>query len=119
MKSILIVILLGLSFPQTTKLNGKYYVVFQNENFQKNDYIDFNQTTFTMKRSDLLPYSGNVNYGKTLTSIESKLYPNIIIDFRTDEVGKDTIHFQVHSKNSEAMNYLDVSINSGKFIKVK
>ena len=121
MKHLLIFLIfaVSLTFTQETKLSGKYYVDFKNENSQMDGYIDFNNDTFSMKHSNLQPYSGSIKYYRTLTSLESGFDPDIIIDFRTDEIGKDTISFQVHSRKSGVMNYLDISINSGKFIKMK
>ena len=121
MKHLLIFLIfaISLTFTQETKLSGRYYVDFKHNNFQKDGYIDFNKDSFSLKHSNLLPYSGTVKYYTSLTSLESEFDPNIIIDFRTSEIGNDTISFQVHSRNSGVMNYLDVSVNSGKFIKVK
>lgn len=109
---------LGFVFPQETKLSGRYFVDFKNDNFQTDGYIDFYGESFTMKHYNLLPYSGTINYYKTLTSLQSSSSSDIVIDFQTNEIGKDSIKFQVHSKKS-AMNYLDISVNSGTFIKVR
>ncbi len=113
-------ILFGIICVQDSKLNGRYIVKFKNETaFQQNGYVDFKNEIFTMKYNNLLPHNGKIKYYKTLTSIEEDNNSNIIIDFRTDEIGKDTINFQVHSRNCGIGNYLDVSINSGKFIRIK
>lgn len=108
--------LIGLTITQESKLSGRYFVDFKNENFQKDGYINFDKNTFTLKQSNLLTHSGTINYGKTLTSFEY-INSDIIIDFRTEDIGKDTINFQVHNKKAGYMNYLDISVNSGKFIK--
>ena len=71
-----------------------------------------------MKYSNLLPYSGTVNCSRTLTSLISDFIPAVIIDFRTNEIGNDTIKFQVHNRKATPINYLDVSVNSGSFIKL-
>ena len=107
---------MGLIITQESKLSGRYFVDFKNDNFQKDGYIDFDKDTFTMKHSNLLPHSGTINYGRTLTSFED-INSDIIIDFRTEDIGKDTINFQVHNKKVGPINYLDISVNSGRFIK--
>ena len=121
MKSLLLFLMFAssLNFTQETKLSGRYFVDFKNKNLQKDGFIDFNKDSFSLKHSNLLPYSGTIKYNRTLTSLESEFDPNIIIDFKTSEIGKDTISFQVHNRKSGVMNYLDVSVNSGKFIKAR
>ena len=119
MKSIFITFLICLVFNQDSKLSGKYFVEFKNENSNKDYYIEFNKNTFKIIQSDSIKDSGKIKYGKTLTSLDNSFNSDIIIDFRTDEIGKDTINFQVHSKKVGVVNYLDVSVNSGRFIKIK
>ena len=124
MKLIIIIIiftifLTGLTINQDTKLKGRYFVAFKNKNFQKDGYIDFDNNIFTMKPTNLLPYSGTVNYYRTITMLKNDFDKDIIIDFRTDELQNDTIKFQVHSKKASVTNYLDTSINQGKLIKIK
>ena len=70
----------------------------------------------TMKYSNLLPYSETVNYYRTLTSLKSDFNPDIIIDFRTNEIGNDTIKFQVHNRKAGPINYLDVLVKRGIII---
>ena len=111
--------LVGLTINQDTKLKGRYFVAFKNKNFQKDGYIDFDNKTFTMKPTNLLPYSGTVNYYRTITMLKSDSDKDIIIDFRTDELQNDTIKFQVHCKKAGVINYLDITINQGKLIKIK
>lgn len=104
---------------KSIKLNGTYKVEFNNNSNQKDGYMTFNDSVFTMRNNHFLPYNGKVEYYKTLTSISSEHESNIIIDFRTNEIGKDTINFQVHDKDIVKMSYLDISVNSGKMIKIK
>lgn len=118
MKYFLIFLMFPLLFAQEAKLNGKYYVDFENDFFQKDGYIDFEESKFTMKHSNLLPYHGTIKYGRTLTYLETGFNPDMIIDFQTNKIGKDTIRFQVRDKSSGG-SYLHFSVNSGKFIKVK
>ena len=121
MKHIIIFItfLIRLIFTQEDKLSERYFIDFKNDNFQKEDYIDFHKNTFTMKHSNLLPYSGTVNCNRTLTSLISDFIPAVIIDFRTNEIENDIIKFQMYSRKAGIINYLDVSVNRGKFIKIK
>lgn len=73
-----------------------------------------------MELTKSLKSVGNINYGKNLTFLEGgNLYSNIILSFSTKDIEKDTIDFQVHDKKGGVMNYLDVSVNSGKFIKIR
>ena len=46
MKSIFITFLICLAFNQDSKLSGKYFVEFKNENSNKDYYIEFNKKTF-------------------------------------------------------------------------
>lgn len=72
-----------------------------------------------MDLSENLKSKGTVNYGKNLTFLEGgNLYQNIILSFSTKDIEKDTIIFQVHDKKEGVLNYLDVSVSSGKLIKI-
>ncbi len=107
------------SSQQKASLSGSYKFEFKNSSYLQNGTIVFNDSVYSMELTKSLKSVGNINYGKNLTSIDGFLYPNIVIDFSTKDIEKDTIDFQVHNKKGGVMNYLDVSINSGKLIKIK
>ncbi|WP_284652354.1 hypothetical protein [Flavobacterium terrisoli] len=104
---------------QEVKLEGTYKIEFTQKSYQKDCNITFNGNAFTMRDSRFLPYTGTISYSERLTSISSEFNSDIIIDFKTNEIGKDTIYFLVHDKKATPMNYLDISVNSGRMIKVK
>jgi len=111
-------LLMSITITQESELSGRYFIDFKDDSFQKDCYINFDKKNFTLKQTNSLTHTGTINYGKTLTSFEY-INSDIIIDFRTEDIGKDTINFQVHNKKSGPINYLDISVNSGKFIKNK
>lgn len=100
------------------KINGRYQAVYTNKAIQNGGYITFKGDTFKMEPFQFLPYEGKIEYYESLTTMVSDFNRNLIIDFSTADITKDTIPFQVHDSRS-GLSYLEFSVDSGKFIKVK
>lgn len=108
------------SSQQETSLNGSYKLEYKNPTYFQNGIIFFEDSVYSMDLSRNLKLKGTINYGKNLTYLEGgNVFSNIVLSFSTKDIEKDTINFQVHDKKGGVMNYLDVSINSGKLIKIK
>jgi hypothetical protein len=108
------------SSQQKKTLKGVYKLEFKDTSLMQNRTIVFNDSVYSMEITKNLNSKGIIKYGKNLTFLkEGNFYPNIILSFSTKEIEKDTIDFQVHKKNSKTMNYLDVSVNTGKLIKIR
>jgi hypothetical protein len=109
-----------ISSQEKSSLKGSYKLEYKNATYFKNGIIVFNDSIYSMDLSEDLNSNGTINYGKNQIYLEGgNVYPNIILSFSTKEIVKDTIIFQVHNKKSYVMNYLDVSVNSGKLIKIR
>ena len=102
---------------QDSHLNGRYKIIFKNQCFTTYNCINFKDKNceFLIDRFPL--YFSTINYGQTTLTINSP-QPNIIFQFKTSEISKDTIPFTIHNTNSEYMNYLHISIGSGELIKL-
>lgn len=98
-----------------TSLNGRYKIVF------KNYYTTYNYINFKDKNCEFLidhfrSYVSTIEYGKTISIIKTP-QSNILIQFKTSEISKDTIPFTVHNTNTVYINYLHITIANGKLIK--
>lgn len=101
-------------------MNGSYKLEYKNTAFFQNGKIVFNDSVYSTDLNKNFKSKGTVNYGKNLIYLEGgNLYPNIILSFSTKDIEKDIINFQVHDKKGGVINYLDVSVNSGKLIKIR
>lgn len=120
MKVLLITAILyfGFTVLQEKRFSERYFVQYKNEKMQQNGYIDFKDYSFTMKHYNQLPYSGTISYNPALIYLQRDSDSDIIISVKTNEIGKDTINFQVHDRRS-SNSYLHISVNSGVFIKIK
>ena len=107
-----------ISVQQKKSLKGIYKLEYENTSLHQTRTIVFDDSIYVIKTGVNLNQRGKINYGKTLTTMEGIFYPNIVINFDTKDIDKDTIIFQVHNKKGGVMNYLDASVNSGKLIKV-
>jgi len=115
----LLAILFSFSNQERKSLKGLYKLEYKNTFTYRlhNGYITFDDSIYVMETPKNFKVNGTVKYYKTLTLLEGNIYPNLLIDFKTEDIEKDTITFQVHDRHSGG-NYLDFSVNSGKFIKI-
>lgn len=107
---------------ETYKLSGLYHYSFgHNNSISESGTITFNDSVYSLN-SRRLPKGnkciGKIEYGNCIL-LEKLTNPDLIISIREDEIQKDTISFTVHNRKSPYMNYLDVSVSSGKMIKQK
>lgn len=112
-------LLFFISSQKKSSLTGSYKLEYKNSSYLQNGTIIFNDSLYSTDLNKNFLSKGIINYGKNLIYLEGgNEYPNIILSFSTKDIVKDTINFQVHNKNGVIKNYLDVSVNSGKLIKI-
>ncbi|MGO4772194.1 hypothetical protein ACEN2I_11050 [Flavobacterium sp. W22_SRS_FK3] len=102
---------------ETDKLKGIYYFTCESDYFMnQKDKVVFKDSTYTF--SNKFIQSGKISYGHNLL-LENFTSSDIIISISKKQIGKDTMVFYIHNKKGPAMNYLDIAVGKGKFIKIK
>jgi hypothetical protein len=99
-------------------MDGTYKIEYANMAL-KDGTITFDGTAFTMRNAIFPTQSGMITYGKNIISLISEFDPDIVINFRASDMGRDTINFQVDNKKIAPVSYLHVAVNRGRLIKVK
>lgn len=101
----------------TSKLEGKYKLEYNNRNLPSY-IVTFNDSMYFKKSTKSISTTkGKIEYYKRIVTMSDE-NSNLIIDFFKDDIKKDTIPFGTKDLNGKG-NYLDISINSGKLIKIK
>ena len=113
-------LLLSLIFQKEYRLKGNYKIEYENPYDFEDGRIFFDDTTFVKTTKEGAKIYGKVEYSKYYVYLKSKNSTQLI-DFLKSDIEKDTIEFgtkETNPKKSLTMNYLDVSINRGKLIKL-
>ena len=99
------------------KLKGKYKLEYNNHNIPSY-VVTFSDSIYFKKSSRLISTTkGKIEYYKNIVTMSDE-NSNLRIDFFKEDIEKDTIRFGTKDLNGK-VNYLDISINSGKLIKIK
>ena len=113
-------LLLSLIFQKEYRLKGNYKIEYEKPYDFEDGRIFFDDTTFVKTTKEGAKIYGKVEYSKYYVYLKSKNSTQLI-DFLKSDIEKDTIEFgtkETNPKKSLTMNYLDVSINRGKLIKL-
>ena len=113
-------LLLSLIFQKEYRLKGNYKIEYEKPYDFEDGRIFFDDTTFVKTTKKGAKIYGKVEYSKYYVYLKSKNSTQLI-DFLKSDIEKDTIEFgtkETNPKKSLTMNYLDVSINRGKLIKL-
>ena len=113
-----ILFLISILFQESTsKLDGKYKLEYNNQNLPSY-IVTFKDSIYFKKSSSFINTTkGKIKYYKSIVSMSDE-NSNLRIDFFKDDIKKDTIPFGTKDLIGKG-NYLDISINSGKLIKIK
>jgi hypothetical protein len=101
-------------------LKGNYKIGYEKPYDFEDGRIFFDDTTFVKTTKEGAKIYGKVEYSEYYVFLKSKNSTQLI-DFLKSDIEKDTIEFgtkETDPKKSLTMNYLDVSINRGKLIKL-
>lgn len=108
---------INFSNQETNKLKGSYYFISETGYFMnQNDKVIFKDSTYTFSNKFIL--SGKISYGQNLL-LDNFTSSNIIISIQKNQIGKDTMVFYIHNTKGPAINYLDIAVGKGKFIRIK
>jgi len=113
-------LLLSLIFQKEYRLKGNYKIGYEKPYDFEDGRIFFDDTTFVKTTKEGAKIYGKVEYSEYYVFLKSKNSTQLI-DFLKSDIEKDTIEFgtkETDPKKSLTMNYLDVSINRGKLIKL-
>lgn len=113
-------LLLSLIFQKEYRLKGNYKIEYEKPYDFEDGRIFFDDTTFVKTTKEGAKIYGKVEYSEYYVFLKSKNSTQLI-DFLKSDIEKDTIEFgtkETDPKKSLTMNYLDVSINRGKLIKL-
>lgn len=110
MKHITLIFLL-FAFPQEQKLSGTYRIEFLKKDGTNAYKIAFQENTFKKVMPDATSSSGKISYSKYIATLKHEKDNPLEIDLR--DVGKDTLHFKMKSRNNSSMK-----LNEGLLIKL-
>ncbi|OOV20108.1 hypothetical protein [Flavobacterium sp. LM4] len=120
MKSFILIItffFINFGNQETDKLIGSYYFICENGYFtNQNDKIIFKDSTYAFSNK-FIP-SGKISYGNSIL-LDNFTNSKTIISIPKNQIEKDTMIFYIHDRNGFVMNYLDIAVGKGKFIKIK
>ena len=107
--SALFLILMLTSGSQSDKLYGNYRLKFTNSN--EYSFIRFSGDFCFIRTINSQTVKRFITYGSGTTTF-NHINEDIIIQFYTSDIKKDTIKFTTHNRNSGG-NYLDISSGNG------
>jgi hypothetical protein len=104
---------------QNPHLEGKYKLVYDNRYYLPSSIITFKDSSYIKRTSDNYYLNdGNIKYHRYLATMVDK-HSNLQIEFSKENIEKDTIHFSTKDLNGKSPSYMEISVNTGKLIKIK
>ena len=115
---IFIIVLCSFYIQQHPRLQGKYRMEYEEKFMSQNCVITFNDSIYKRTLSNGKIIKGKVEYAKFEIILKDKT-TNLKMNFFKEEIKNDTIYFGTKGINEKPINEMDISINSGKLIKIK
>lgn len=108
----------SLLFQQPTYLNGKYKMEFEEDYVVQNCMIEFKNNTYKRKLLNGKTIKGTITYGNLTIQLKDN-NSDLCMELFKNEIQNDTVFFGTKLLNKELSNDFDMTIYSGKLIKVK
>lgn len=103
---------------QQPQLNGKYKMNFEEDYASQNCIVEFKNNSYKRKLSNGRIVKGIVIYQDLVVQLKDDK-SNLRMDFSKSDIQKDTIFFGTKNLSEKSTNKMDMTIYSGKLIKMK
>lgn len=111
-------ILSSFFIQQQPQLNGKYKMNFEEDYTSQNSIIEFKNNSYKRKLSNGKIVKGVIVYRDFIVQLKDDK-SNLRMDFSKSDIQNDTIFFGTKNLSEKSTNNMDMTIYSGKLIKIK
>lgn len=103
---------------QQPQLNGNYRMNFEEGYTSQNSIIEFKNNSYKRKLSNGKIEKGVIVYQDFVVQLKDDK-SNLRMDFYKSDIQKDTIFFGTKNLNEKSTNNMDMTIYSGKLIRIR
>lgn len=114
----LIFVVSSFLFQQPTYLNGKYKMEFEEDYVAQNCIIEFKNNTYKRKLLNGKTIKGTILFDNLTIQLKDN-NSDLCMELFKNEIQKDTVFFGTKLLNKKLVNDFDMTIYSGKLIKIK